>query len=156
MDPPAAAVAVPVAAVVVPAPPQPSPRVCSTQNIDYYSMMDKGISIWRWQQDGAGAHSVAFTDICKPTRALIEAMATLVEPWPSHSPDLSPIEKAWAAVEQHLWATMTWHDLATFKLALHASWVAVVTPAYCLALFGGLKATYSCCAWLWLWLYTRP
>lgn len=106
----------------------------------------QGISQWRWQQDGAGAHSVANTEIGAPTRAIIEAMATLVEPWPSHSPDLSPIEKAWSAVEQHLWATMTWHDLATFKLALHASWRAVVTPAYCLALFGGLKATYSMCA----------
>ena len=107
---------------------------------------DKGITLWRWQQDGAGAHSVAETAIGAPTRAIIEAKAALVEPWPSHSPDLSPIEKAWAAVEQHLWATMTWHDLATFKVALHASWAAVVTPAYCLALFGGLKATYSMCA----------
>ena len=39
LDRPAAAVAVPVAAMVVAAPPQLLPRVCNTQNIDYSSMM---------------------------------------------------------------------------------------------------------------------
>ena len=80
-----------------------------------------------------------------PTRAVIEAKAKLVEPWPAHSPDLSPIEKAWFACEQHLWVTEDWHDLTTFKAALHRSWAAVITPAYCSALFGGLRATYEVC-----------
>ena len=106
---------------------------------------NEGITQWLWQQDGATPHSVAATEIGRPTRALIEAKATLVEPWPAHSPDLSPIEKAWFACEQHMWATMTWHDLPTFKVALHASWAAIITPAYCKALFAGLSATYNTC-----------
>jgi len=106
---------------------------------------DQGIQQWMWQQDGAGAHTVADTDLGRPTRALIRPHAALLEPWPAHSPDLSPIEKAWWVTEQHLWAMETWHDLATFKAALHRSWAAVVTPAYCRRLFGGIRSTYAAC-----------
>jgi len=100
---------------------------------------------YRYQQDGARAHSIADTDIGKATRALIETRARLVEPWPALSPDLSPIEKAWSAVEQHLWATKNWTTMTEFKAAVHASWREVVTPAYCRALFRGVRATYAAC-----------
>ena len=101
---------------------------------------------WRWQQDGARAHTVAATPSGRLTRALITSSATLVEPWPAHSPDLSPIEKAWSAVEDHLHVHETWHDHATFLAAIRRSWAAVVTPAYCMKLFGGLRATYAACS----------
>lgn len=47
------------------------------------------------------------------TRALIEQHARLLEPWPARSPDLSPIEKAWARCKQHLWTAehLQWHNL---------------------------------------------
>ena len=100
---------------------------------------------YRYQQDGAKAHSIADTDIGRATRALIETHARLVEPWPALSPDLSPIEKAWSAAEHHLWATKNWTTMPEFKAAVHASWSEVVTPAYCRALFRGVRATYATC-----------
>ena len=103
----------------------------------------QGQAAWCFQQDGATSHTVAQTEAGRATRALIEAQATLIEPWPPHSPDMSPIEKAWSAAEQHLWATEKWHDLHSFKAALHRSWSAVITPAYCKKLFRGLRATYD-------------
>ena len=101
---------------------------------------------WRWQQDGARAHSVANTPHGRATRALITARAALLEPWPAHSPDLSPIEKAWSATEAHLHAHETWHDHASFLAAIRRSWAAVVTPQYCQKLFRGLRATYTACS----------
>ena len=105
----------------------------------------QGIQHWKWQQDGARPHSVADTPIGRATRALIQAKATIVEPWPAYSPDLSPIEKAWYACEQHLWACESWHDLHTFRRALHRSWAAVITPVYCQKLFAGVRSTYDAC-----------
>ena len=105
-----------------------------------------GVLRWRWQQDGARAHSTANTANGRATRALITARAALLEPWPAHSPDLSPIEKAWAATEAHLHAHETWHDHASFLAAIRRAWAAVVTPAYCQKLFAGLRATYSACS----------
>ena len=107
---------------------------------------DHGITAWRWQQDGAPGHTIANTDEGRLGRALVVKYAPLVEPWPAHSPDLSPIEKAWAATERYLWAELTWHDLATFKVALEAAWRAVVTPAYCAKLFSQISSTYAVCA----------
>ena len=64
----------------------------------------------------------------------------------AHSPDLSPIEKAWAVTERLLWAEYTWTDLASFQVALEAAWAAAVTPAYCSKLFAGINNTYAVCA----------
>lgn len=100
---------------------------------------------WRLQQDGARPHTVANTPLGRLTRALITSKAALVEPWPARSPDLSPIEHAWSATEEHLHAHETWHDHASFLAALQRSWAAVVTPNYCRRLFGGLRNTYAAC-----------
>ena len=110
------------------------------------SFSDHGVTAWRWQQDGAGAHTTANTAEGNAGRAVIAKYASLVEPWPAHSPYLSPIEKAWAATERYLWAELTWHDLVTFKVAVEAAWRAVVTPAYCAKLFSQLSSTYAVCA----------
>lgn len=104
-----------------------------------------GVPNWRWQQDGARAHTTGNTATGRPTRALISSYATLVEPWPAHSPDLSPIEKAWAWTERHLHAHESWHDHASFMLAVERSWAAVTTPERCRRLFAGLRSTYSVC-----------
>ena len=101
------------------------------------------ITGWTFQQDGARAHTTGDTAAGRPTRAMIEAHATLLEPWPAHSPDMSPIEKAWAVCEAYLWAEESWHDLISFKAAVRRAWAAAVTPAYCARLFGGLRATYE-------------
>ena len=105
----------------------------------------QGITHWRWQQDGAGAHSTASTTTGDGTRAIIQAKAALIEPWPAHSPDLSPIEKCWYACEQHVWACETWTDLPSFKAAVQRAWAHVITPAYCRTLFGGIRNTYEVC-----------
>ena len=99
---------------------------------------------WRFQQDGAGAHTVSGTPKGIPTRALIERHASLVEPWPARSADMSPIEKSWAAVEQDCWANERWSDLESFIAAMRRSWVRKITPRYCARLFGGIRQTYAC------------
>lgn len=104
-----------------------------------------GISTWRWQQDGAKPHSIADTDIGNRTRALIERQAEIVEPWPAHSPDLSPIEKAWQATQDHVNAYEQWNDAAGYEAAVRRAWRAVVTPSYCRRLFGCIRATYERC-----------
>ena len=103
-----------------------------------------GGNLWRFQQDGARAHTVADSDKGRPTRALIARFASLVEDWPPRSPDMSPIEKAWFALEHDVWANETWSDLDSFIAALHRSWARVVTPQYCASLFSGMRATYDC------------
>ena len=81
-----------------------------------------GITAWRWQQDGAKAHySRPNTANGRMTRATITAVANLVEPWPPSSPDLSPIEKAWSAVELHVHAHESSHDSVSFLAALRRS-----------------------------------
>ena len=108
----------------------------------------EGVSAHWWQQDGAGAHTThANTLHGAAGRAVIVAgRGRLVELWPAHSPDLSPIEKAWADTERELWSAYRWTDLASFKVALTAAWAAVITPAYCRKLFGGLRQTYLVCS----------
>ena len=74
-----------------------------------------GVTVWNWQQDGAGAHTTA--DNTPAGRAGKAAVAAgrggLLEGWPAHSPDLSPIEKAWADCERELWSTYRWTNLPT-------------------------------------------
>jgi hypothetical protein len=147
------------AANAPPAPPAPPPTLTAVQ---YRSLLDngagrgmlldvdaifraQGITSWRWQQDGAPSHTIANTTLGRDTRALIESHAELMDDWPAHSADLSPIEKAWAATSHYLYAHETWHDLATFKVALHHAWSVVVTPAYCRSLFAGVRNTYAVC-----------
>ena len=81
-------------------------------------------------------------------RALIEAHAVLHEPWPARSPDLSPIEKAWARCKQYLWSAehISWHNIVTFKAAVRQAWREAVTPAFCRALFRGIRRTYRVCS----------
>ena len=98
---------------------------------------------WRFQQDGASAHSCAKTMIGNPTRALIEKHASIIEPWPAKSADMSPIEKAWSAVEHDMWATEQWSDLETLIAACRRSWEKVITPQYCARLFRGIRRTYE-------------
>lgn len=71
-----------------------------------------GVDHWRFQQDGAPVHTVAATAMGKLTRDTIAPFAKLVDPWPAHSPDLSPIEKAWALADSKLWETETWTNQA--------------------------------------------
>ena len=99
---------------------------------------------WRFQQDGASAHSCKDTLIGKITRSVIEECASLVEPWPAKSADMSPIEKAWYACEEHVWASETWSDLNTFTAAVRRSWQRKITPHYCAKLFRGIRPTYEC------------
>lgn len=104
---------------------------------------------WRFQQDGARPHTcAAHTAEGAATRAVIARHATLLEPWPARSPDLSPIEKAWARCKQHLWRSehLQWHNITTFKAAVRQAWREVITPVYCRRLFGGIRRTYAVCA----------
>ena len=48
-------------------------------------------------QDGDGCHTAKIVR----NRLKIEGVEDLW-PWPAHSPDLNPIENAWAIVERHL------------------------------------------------------
>ena len=75
---------------------------------------------FRFQQDGAPAHSVSRNPKNKGfvTRGVIERHASLVENWPANSADLSAAEKAWFTSEHDVWANETWHNLPTFKAAL--------------------------------------
>ena len=102
---------------------------------------------WRFQQDGAPVHTTkAHTALGKATRTAIEKKAKLVEPWPAHSPDLSPIEKAWGFAEAKLWETESWTNQKEFEAALLRVWEKWITPEYCKKLFGGIRATYETCA----------
>ena len=103
---------------------------------------------WRFQQDGARAHTVADTAAGHVNRALIAAHARLIEPWPARSPDLSPIEKAWAISEQHLWSAehLLWSDIVSFKAALRQAWREAITPEVCKGLFAGIRNTYAVCS----------
>lgn len=99
---------------------------------------------WRFQQDGAAAHSVADTVEGRQTRAAITALAPLVDDWPAHSPDLSPIEKVWAHMEFDIYS----RDYATFeefRAIVRAAWARATTPARLRSLFGGLRPTYAAC-----------
>ena len=115
-------------------------------------LLQQGVRImggrFLFQQDGARAHTCApHTAAGAATRALIAQHANLLEPWPARSPDLSPIEKAWAHCKQHLWSAehLHWHDITTFKAAVRQAWAEVITPAYCRRLFGGIRNTYDVC-----------
>ena len=79
---------------------------------------------WIWQQDGARVHTLHPDTVKgKTMRALILQHAhRFVDDWPPNSPDLSPIENVWQRVEDVLWSTRTWHDLASFKSALVDVW----------------------------------
>lgn len=103
-----------------------------------------GGNLWRFQQDGARAHTVGPSEKGRPTRALIAQFASLIEDWPPRSPDMSPIEKAWFALEHDVWTNETWSDLDSFIAACHRSWARVITPQYCASLFRGVRATYEC------------
>ena len=107
----------------------------------------ENVLLWRFQQDGAPVHTVnAKTALGKATRAAIEHEASLVEPWPAHSPDLSPIEKAWSLAEAKLWETESWTNQKEFEAALVRVWETWITPSYCRKLFGGIRGTYAVCA----------
>ncbi len=50
-----------------------------------------------FQQDGAPAHT------SKATKSYLEASnIELLRPWPAQSPDLSPIENAWALLQRRM------------------------------------------------------
>ena len=102
-----------------------------------------GVSQWRWQQDNARAHTVGDTPAGRATRAVITPFTPNIVSWPAQSPDLSPIEKAWATAEAELWANHTWSNQREFEAALRQAWAAAITPAYCRKLFGGVRATYD-------------
>eukprot|EP00966_Prymnesium_polylepis_P123524 2855851-Prymnesium_polylepis.1 len=93
---------------------------------------------WRFQQDGAGIHSVAATLKGRKRGAPLssESAPNLLEPWPARSPDLSPIEHTWVAAVEKL-HEQEWHDFESFKLAVHCAWELTTTPAYCRKLLGG-------------------
>lgn len=97
----------------------------------------RGVRKWRFQQDGETAHSVKKSAIVDVTLALIEAHASIVEPWPPTSANMSAIEKVWAYVEEYMWAHLTWHGLASFRVALHKAWAEAITPEILLKTDGG-------------------
>lgn len=50
-----------------------------------------------FQQDGAPAHTAALT-----SNYLLDNGIDVLSPWPAQSPDLSPIENAWAILQQEV------------------------------------------------------
>ena len=81
-----------------------------------------GVQNWYWQQDGAGCHSIADTEIGRETRRLITTIAPNIVEWPPHSPDLSPIENVWRQVEHVLWRDYSWTDGKSYTEALLKAW----------------------------------
>ena len=50
--------------------------------------------------------------------------------WPAHSPDLNPIENAWARMKEHV-AYAQPKNLEQLRAAILAAWNTVMTPEYC-------------------------
>ena len=101
-----------------------------------------GKQVWRWQHDGAGAHTTADTPKGRPARQMIAQAPAQLVCWPANSPDMSPIEKAWSVVTAHVWRKERWQSQQEFEAALRRSWAAAITPDYCRRLFGGIPNTY--------------
>ena len=87
--------------------------------------------VWAFQCDGASSQSLSQSERARDgpkNRAAINRVApNLVEGWPAHSPDLSPIENVFSRVEWVLWTDpeFKWNNFATFKVALRAAWAKV-------------------------------
>uniref|UniRef100_A0A7S3VZ17 Tc1-like transposase DDE domain-containing protein n=1 Tax=Emiliania huxleyi TaxID=2903 RepID=A0A7S3VZ17_EMIHU len=87
--------------------------------------------VWAFQCDGASSQSLSQSGLAvqgPKNRAVIKAVAPkLVEGWPAHSPDLSPIENVFSRVEWLLWTDpeFKWNDFESFKVALRAAWAKV-------------------------------
>ena len=56
-----------------------------------------GFSSFVFQQDNSGAHKA------KSVGAYMDATGISLIEWPAQSPDLNPIENAWASVEVRKW-----------------------------------------------------
>ena len=64
--------------------------------------------------------------------------------WPAHSPDLNPIENAWALLKNRVAAAEP-KTLDELKKALHRAWADVMTPEYRQTLADSMKRRITAC-----------
>ena len=80
-----------------------------------------GENPWILQQDGDGTHTA------RSTLSWLESNnVTALSPWPAHSPDLNPIEKAWSKLKQILRSTKARTKEALEKAITEA--IRLITP----------------------------
>jgi hypothetical protein len=104
---------------------------------------NQGISQWVLQQDNDPTHKRGSQQALAKFKATFKNAPTILPDWPPNSPDLSPIENAWAIVQAKLDARGC-KTFAEFKDALKEEWTKLERSTY-KNLMGSLKQRMSKC-----------
>jgi hypothetical protein len=82
--------------------------------------MDTEYGKWNWtlMQDGASAHTA------EPTLAYLRLFCNILEPWPSGSPDLNPIENLWAIMKRRI-SEVGAQTIDELRIIINAVWDSV-------------------------------
>jgi len=104
---------------------------------------NQGISQWVLQQDNDPTHKRGSQQALAKFKATFKNAPTILPDWPPNSPDLSPIENAWAIVQAKLDARGC-KTFAEFKDALKEEWAKLERSTY-KNLMGSLKQRMSKC-----------
>lgn len=103
----------------------------------------QGIASWVMQQDNDPTHKTASKRALARFNQRHGSSVSLLEGWPGNSPDLNPIENAWAYVQQRVDAAGC-SKFEEFKATLHREWMAL-PKEYCAKLVKSMRDRLGKC-----------